>query len=200
MTVSNSLLKSRTLTAYNIYKAMLRRASEEDIANGVRWYYKAYEDIAEITESAGPNITIQGAVAATAALSPLTKWDDNLKALEELVQGNYDAVYSYQMYSSNVNKARQCLADNGPHSLSGQKVVPFFWSLMRVDGFVCVDSHMWNAVNRFGLKSASPTDNARTAIENAISMLASERGYKTFELQAILWNVQRSDLGHRHYG
>lgn len=197
MTISDQLHRSRALAAYNRYKPFLRHV-DESFENGRTWYFRAHERLWRLSHKHAVSVETVAGIAA--ALSPLTTWGSNLEALRAVLEGDQQRLDFHHGLKGNQRKAKEILQGTDPLDvLGGQKVTAFYRSLLLEPGAVCVDSHMWNAVERFGLSSASPTGNAARAIRTAVRMLASEFYKETFQIQAIVWCKFRQRIGHNSY-
>jgi hypothetical protein len=194
--------KSRTMHAFNAYRARLRWAREHPPIwdQGRAWYANGRSRIARATE--GANLSVYRLAGVAALLSPLTPWERNIRAAENLAE-MYAARATHEdllaearrgtVYNSNARSAVAYLRGNDLRAPSGPKTGPFQKNLTGDLTPVTIDSHMRDVVNTYGL--ASLTGNARRSMARAVRMCATLYGIPNAEAQAIIWTVQRDNLG-----
>jgi len=198
MTNAKALEESRAMTAYNVYNGLINRADSATIQRGLSWYFRAFQFSHSLSLEYG--VTENQSAGIIAALSPQTSFGSNLKAAEALLDGDEMALNFFHGLGANQDKARAILQGRSPLSiLGGHKVRGFYRSILQEPGAICIDRHMYKSCNQFGLSSPSPTGNAVRAMKKAVRMIATERNWQTFQVQAVVWCTYRQELGHKAY-
>ena len=189
----------------NILK-VYRRATTEDVANGVEWYDRAKRYAETISKQTGVNIhTVIGVMAA---LSPNNKWERNVVNARDLIAGflNGDGIDDIKVstYNAMKNKAWSILEQMPDHEgvidiLNGQKIVSFYRNIMG-DDTCTVDGHAKNIYygERHGLtddKTNVGKKEYKTISDAYVKagkrVRVNGRSLKAFEIQAITWVVWR---------
>lgn len=127
--------------------AILKQATQAQIASGKAWYSAAYAFAESL--AAKHNINVLTAAGVIAALSPNNKWSRNLIDSEALIDAHLNGreLPKVCTFTPNKNKAVAILdavADVVTISaiLAGQKIIAFFRSIVNLDG-VCIDGHAY---------------------------------------------------------
>lgn len=191
--------RSRALSAFNRYDAIMRRATDlqEPFKRGKRWYRDAHRHLSSLATAQIPVRRIAGAAAL---LSPMTPWSRNLngaQALTSAIRQQFPREWieirasRHTVYNKNARKAVAFILGE-TDEINGPKVRSFYRNLLGIFEHVTVDSWMYKIVGCFGLSSQSPTDNARRAISTAVKMCASRWDVKPAEAQAIIWVTARN--------
>jgi len=192
--------RSRTLTAFNLYRARLRWANErpEIWQDGCQWYPNAFDRINTVAhETRFSTFRIAGVVSL---LSPLTPWKRNLRGGIELARLAANGAPEWQLqtvaerstvYNTNAKRAVRYIQRDESAEPGGMKTGPFQQNLAGNLSPVTVDSWMTRIVGNFGLSSATPTENANRAITRAVEMCATLYGIAPAQAQAIVWTVER---------
>jgi len=192
--------RSRTLAAFNRYRARLRwaHAQPEIWEDGLDWYPSATAELRRVADRTCVSLyRLSGAVSL---LSPLTPWERSLRGgirIAALVdeRATYpeimDAAKRYTVFNNQAKKAVKFLRGNDLERPTGVKTGPFHANLRGDLGSVTVDSWMYRIVDRFGLSSKTPTGNAQRAIERAVRMCATLFNIAPAQVQAIVWIVER---------
>lgn len=158
--------------------------SAYDISVGTAWYPYARLQCQVLATEFG--LELEPVVYATAALSPLLKWERNIQATRALLTGRKPGA----VFKSNVDKARRCLAgDLG--ALSGQKVQSFAANIMGDHNRVTVDTWAWRiwAGVRDGARTLTPVLYA--TIEHDYKVAADAAGLTPAAFQAVTWTTIR---------
>ena len=134
----------------NILK-VYRRATTDDIANGVVWYDRAKRYSEIISEKTG--VHVHTVIGVMAALSPNNKWERNIKDCERMVTAfthGWDMWdFKVSCYNTMKQKAWSILEDNLTSDddiltrLNGQKIRSFYSNIRGLDE-VTIDGHALN--------------------------------------------------------
>mgnify|MGYP000553609696 CR=1 FL=1 len=192
--------RSRTLTAFNLYRERLRWANErpEVWESGSRWYRTQSQRLKETAHETGVSLYRLAGVASL--LSPLTPWKRNLRGALQLARWHAQNAPTWQLmdvagrstvYNTNARKAVRYLQGNDEHAPGGMKTRPFHRNLAGNLTPVTVDSWMTRIVGNFGLSSPTPTGNAQRAIVRGVKMNATLFNVAPAQAQAIVWTVER---------
>ena len=187
----------------NILK-VYRRATTEDIANGVEWYDRA-KRYAE-TISKWTNTNLNTVIGVMAALSPNNKWERNVKDCERMVQawksGDDLSDFKVSCYNTMKLKAWSILEDNLTSDsdiltrLNGQKIRSFYSNIRGLDE-VTIDGHALNiALGKVqGLTSGKTNMGKKTYIEmQKVYVRAAKRvDIPAHVLQAITWTTWKRE-------
>jgi hypothetical protein len=188
--------------AFNAYNARMEWAAEHPSiwSQGRAWYAEARRRLR--VASAGANLSVHRIAGVASLLSPMTPWERNLSAAENLAS-MYAARAAYPdllaeakrgtVYNNNAEAAVRYLNGDDMMAPSGPKTGPFQKNLSGNLSPVTIDSHMRDVVDTFGL--ASLTENARRSMARAVRMCATLHGLPNAEAQAIIWTIQRDNLG-----
>jgi hypothetical protein len=194
--------KSRTMHAFNAYRARMRWAREHPPvwSQGRNWYANGRRRLARATD--GVNLSVYRLAGVAALLSPLTPWERNIQAAENLAE-MYGARATHEdllaearrgtVYNNNARAAVRYLKGDDLSAPAGPKTGPFQKNLDGNLAPVTIDSHMRDVVDTYGL--ASLTGNARRSMARAVKMCATLYGIPNAHAQAIIWTVQRDNLG-----
>ena len=187
----------------NILK-VYRRATTEDIANGVEWYDRA-KRYAE-TISKWTNTNLNTVIGVMAALSPNNKWERNVKDCERMVQawksGEDLSDFKVSCYNTMKLKAWSILDDNLTSDddiltrLNGQKIRSFYSNIRGLNE-VTIDGHALNiALGKVqGLTSGKTNMGKKTYIEmQKVYVRAAKRvDIPAHVLQAITWTTWKRE-------
>ena len=187
----------------NILK-VYRRATTEDIANGVEWYDRA-KRYAE-TISKWTNTNLNTVIGVMAALSPNNKWERNVKDCERMVQawksGEDLSDFKVSCYNTMKLKAWSILEDNLTSDddiltrLNGQKIRSFYSNIRGLNE-VTIDGHALNiALGKVqGLTSGKTNMGKKTYIEmQKVYVRAAKRvDIPAHVLQAITWTTWKRE-------
>lgn len=200
---------SMTLAVENII-AMRRKAKPEDVAQGIAWYAKAYEECRVMAVK--HNIPIHIVIGVVAALSPNNRWEINLANADALITafingGNADDV-SCSTYHAMKHKAWSILEampnpDDTKTILNGRKIVCFYENIMGEDTCT-IDGHARNIAydERHNLTDTKTNIGVKeyAMLQEAYRLAAKRcrvngRRLKAYELQAITWVTWRKQHG-----
>lgn len=196
-TIRNRKLASSIFHQTNLEQVLLL-ASPDDWADGIGWYSAAHGEALRL--SAEHAVTLRQSAGIIAALSPQTRWEENLRIadlfLTDQTQSHYDNAH---------NKAVRILHGEDPGVvLRGNKVRSFFANILRpgVAGPVTVDRHAVAIL--LGVRTPDyNTGPYRKVLDRThVYRLASAHyrhaarlyGVLPHELQAVAWLAQRSQV------
>ena len=187
----------------NILK-VYRRASTEDIANGVEWYDRAkrYAD----TISKWTNTNLNTVIGVMAALSPNNKWERNVKDCERMcwawVKGDDLDDFKVSCYNTMKLKAWSILENNLTSDddildrLNGQKIRSFYSNIRGLDE-VTIDGHALNIA--LGVRQGLTTDKTNMSkkvykqMQEVYVRAAKRVDIKPHILQAITWTTWKRE-------
>ena len=187
----------------NILK-VYRRATTDDIANGIEWYDRAKRYADTISEKTG--VHLHTVIGVMAALSPNNKWERNVHDCERMcmywVHG-YDLDYfKVSCYNTMKQKAWSILEDNLTSDdeildrLNGQKIRSFYSNIRGLDE-VTIDGHALNIA--LGIRQGLTTDKTNMSKKvyrqmQEVYVRASKRvDIKPHVLQAITWTTWKRE-------
>ena len=189
----------------NILK-VYRRATPEDIANGLEWYDRAKRYASIISNLSGVNLNT--VVGVMAALSPNNRWERNVKDTERMVwawvKGEDLSDFKVSCYNTMKQKAWSILEDNLTDDddiltrLKGQKIRSFY-SNIRGLSEVTIDGHALNIA--LGIRQGLTSDKTNMGkklyreMQEAYVKAAKRVGVKPHELQAITWTTWKREHG-----
>ena len=187
----------------NILK-VYRRATTEDIANGVEWYDRA-KRYAE-TISKWTNTNLNTVIGVMAALSPNNKWERNVKDCERMVQawksGDDLDDFKVSCYNTMKLKAWSILENNLTSDdeiltrLNGQKIRSFYSNIRGLDE-VTIDGHALNIA--LGIRQGLTTDKTNMSkkvyrqMQEVYVRAAKRVDIKPHVLQAITWTTWKRE-------
>lgn len=189
----------------NILK-VYRRATLDDIANGVEWYARASREAEHIaSESMLPVKTVVGVMAA---LSPNNRWERNVKDAARMCDAwrNGDAMGNFRVCCYNTMKAKawSILVDELDDDddilarLNGQKIRSFYSNIIGLDE-VTIDGHALNIA--LGKRQALTDDKTNMGkrqyreLQSAYVRAAKRVEVRPHVLQAITWTTWRREHG-----
>lgn len=171
--------------------AVWNQTPEDVRQSGERWYLDAQNAICDIARRHGKSR--QAIAAAVAILSPSLSWEDNLRAVEVLLDGRKP-----QGYGRNVEKARLALAGAPPEMVvTGFKVRAFYDNILWPGEaeVAVVDRHMLRAwlgrTDERGSFACSPALTRQAA--DHIKAGARRVGYSISAFQAAVWLQVRKE-------
>jgi hypothetical protein len=189
----------------NILK-VYRRATQEDIAQGIDWYERAHiaaQDISKYT-----NINIRTVIGVMAALSPNNKWERNVRDAEVMcvawVNGDCMSDFKVSCYNTMKAKAWSILVDELDDDediltrLNGQKIRSFYSNIVGLDE-VTIDGHALNIA--LGVRQGLTDDKTNMGKKQYREMqqhyvrAAKRVKVKPHVLQAITWTTWRREHG-----
>ena len=186
----------------NVYK----RATSEDIANGLEWYDRAARYASIISNLSGVNMNT--VVGVMAALSPNNRWERNVKDTERMVwawvKGEDLTDFKVSCYNTMKAKAWSILEDDLTDDddiltrLNGQKIRSFYSNIRGLDE-VTIDGHAYNIA--LGVRQGLTSDKTNMGkklyreMQSAYVKAAKRVGIKPHELQAITWTTWKREWG-----
>lgn len=194
-------------TATRNIEAVLSRATPEDRAEGLAWYWQAREDASRMADHYGVNIRLVCHIVAV--LSPGVRWETNLDAANDVL---FRAAKVRGVYAKNAAKAREifetyvreCDAGGTPTEcykiLSGPKVTAFAETMFNPSGAdvaVVLDAHAISIAlgRRYTVRSVPELRKAERAIlDKAYRKVAERNGIKAHQVQAITWVRWRKEV------
>jgi hypothetical protein len=198
---------SRDMTQHvrNILK-VYRRATPEDIANGLEWYDRAKRYASIISNLSGVNLNT--VVGVMAALSPNNRWERNVKDTERMVwawvKGEDLTDFKVSCYNTMKQKAWSILEDDLTDDddiltrLNGQKIRSFYSNIRGLTE-VTIDGHAYNIA--LGIRQGLTSDKTNMGkklyreMQEAYVKAAKRVGVKPHELQAITWTTWKREWG-----
>lgn len=192
VTLNRTVYNNRSVIIDNIVEACHNYRNFKSF----NWYGNAQRDLLNLL-SLYPQFTYPTLCAVCSALSPVSKWGENIKAVEHIIleQLGSNVDYQYVTYGANVAKARDIIKrPNGRDLISlfkAPKTRDFFLCLLdpwRTDCFV-VDRHMLTIA---GIKAKEfPTEKQYAFIVECYTEAASKAGVlmRGAELQAWFWSA-----------
>jgi hypothetical protein len=178
--------------------ALYESADESTVWEGAVWYSAARDDCAILAREF--NLTLDQACGIVAALSPNLRWERNIRAARNVLQGG-----TSEAYPANEYKARRIQNGELPLDvLGGLKVRAFYANIASagLDNSVTVDGHAFNAAYNLiqPVKAARITPRQNSAIQRAYRAAARLKGTTPPAMQAIVWIVWREiALGGTRY-
>lgn len=191
--------RSRQLALFNSYQSVASNATMIRVKQGRGWYEDAQKACQMVADATGHDLTT--VVGTLAVLSPGTRWRDNLKSAHGALTGDWDTAWRWHAYgSTGIDKATHIVENeltgsdvydyiNTPGSF---KVPEFYRSILMREGAVCVDSWIYR-INKTGYLSSGPPKGYVQSATSAIRMLASQKGWTSYETQAVLWLQTRKE-------
>ena len=189
----------------NILK-VYRRATSEDVANGLEWYDRAKRYASIISNLSGVNLNT--VVGVMAALSPNNRWERNVKDTERMVwawvKGEDLTDFKVSCYNTMKAKAWSILEDDLTDDtdiltrLNGQKIRSFYSNIRGLDE-VTIDGHAYNIA--LGIRQGLTSDKTNMGkklyreMQSAYVKAAKRVGVKPHELQAITWTTWKREHG-----
>ena len=187
----------------NILK-VYRRATVEDIANGIEWYDRAKRYAETISKQTG--VHLHTVIGVMAALSPNNKWERNVKDCERMVQAWIDGEdlfdFKVSCYNTMKLKAWSILDDNLTSDadilarLNGQKIRSFYSNIRGLEE-VTIDGHALNIA--LGKLQGLTTDKTNMGKKVYIEMqkyyvrAAKRVDIPPHVLQAITWTTWKRE-------
>ena len=189
----------------NILK-VYRRATSEDVANGLEWYDRAKRYASIISNLSGVNLNT--VVGVMAALSPNNRWERSVKDTERMVwawvKGEDLTDFKVSCYNTMKAKAWSILEDDLTDDtdiltrLNGQKIRSFYSNIRGLDE-VTIDGHAYNIA--LGIRQGLTSDKTNMGkklyreMQSAYVKAAKRVGVKPHELQAITWTTWKREHG-----
>ena len=187
----------------NILK-VYRRATTEDIANGVEWYDRAKRYAETISKKTG--VHLHTVIGVMAALSPNNKWERNVADCERMcgawMSGFEIDDFKVSCYNTMKLKAWSILEDNLVNDddildrLNGQKIRSFYSNIRGLDE-VTIDGHALNIA--LGVRQGLTTDKTNMSkkvykqMQEVYVRAAKRVDIKPHILQAITWTTWKRE-------
>ena len=188
--------------------AIRRKAKPEDVADGIAWYAKAYEECRIIAETY--DLPIHIVIGVVSALSPNNRWTSNIANARDMIRAwdlhhdiNDFSVSTYNAMKekawSILNADRMLTIDEVKVILNGKKIVCFYENILGEDTCT-IDGHARNiAYNQRVNLTDGKTSIGKLEYANLQEayLQASKRcrvngrRLKAYELQAITWVTWR---------
>ena len=187
----------------NILK-VYRRATTDDIANGVEWYSRAKRYSHAIADRTG--LHVNTVIGVMAALSPNNKWERNVQDCERMckawVIGDDLDDFKVSCYNTMKLKAWSILDENLTSDddiltrLNGQKIRSFYSNIRGLDE-VTIDGHALNIA--LGVRQGLTTDKTNMSkkvykqMQEVYVRAAKRVDIKPHILQAITWTTWKRE-------
>jgi len=180
----------------NILK-VYKQCTEEEIAHGMDWYFKARSSAKKICDKY--ELPLHIVVGVIAALSPTNKWEINLRNADEMCRiftyGGYVEECKPSTYNTMRDKAWSIL-QSMPHKdadvafiLKGPKITDFFWCILGENTCV-IDGHAWCIANN-DRRKLQEVPNIGKALRQQLQEAYRSAGLKNYlsanEMQAATW-------------
>ena len=164
--------------------ATFERATPADVDAGAAWYAEARATAEAL--AAGTALSTRQAAGIIAALSPRSRWAQNVRAAADVVNGRRPTT----VFGANVDKAVRIAQGEDPDAvLSGPKVRAFFANIMGDPNAVTVDT--WAARIALGETVANVKAPLYGPIADAYRAAARLIGTDPHMVQATTWIVER---------
>ena len=187
----------------NILK-VYRRATTDDIANGVEWYSRAKRYSHAIADRTG--LHVNTVIGVMAALSPNNKWERNVQDCQRMckawVIGDDLDDFKVSCYNTMKLKAWSILEENLTSDddildrLNGQKIRSFYSNIRGLDE-VTIDGHALNIA--LGVRQGLTTDKTNMSkkvykqMQEVYVRAAKRVDIKPHILQAITWTTWKRE-------
>ena len=187
----------------NILK-VYRRATTDDIANGVEWYSRAKRYSHAIADRTG--LHVNTVIGVMAALSPNNKWERNVQDCQRMcnawVIGDDLDDFKVSCYNTMKLKAWSILDENLTSDddildrLNGQKIRSFYSNIRGLDE-VTIDGHALNIA--LGVRQGLTTDKTNMTkktykqMQEVYVRAAKRVDIKPHILQAITWTTWKRE-------
>lgn len=187
----------------NILK-VYRRASADDISNGLEWYARAWRMSADIAGKTG--LHPHTVIGVMAALSPNNRWERNVRDTETMclafIEGDCLSDFKVSCYNTMKEKGWSILVDELTDDddilsrLNGQKIRSFYSNIRGLNE-VTIDGHALNIA--LGVRQGLTTDKTNMGkkvyrqMQDAYVRAAKRVGIKPHELQAITWTTWKRE-------
>lgn len=203
MSYYNDKERSRTMSAFNVYRPIMERAYRDGPAfSKGRFWYQMNGSRLELAAKKN-DVQPHRAVAMCSALSPLTPWERNFEGALDLLEHSQrerrdeliERAFQHTVFNSNAETAVNLMTGEVEpvDALNGPKVWAFYNNLMgELHDHITVDSWMFKLVGSFGLSSNTPTDNAVRSIRRSLRMLGTVWGLSPAQVQAVIWVQSRN--------
>ncbi len=187
----------------NILKTY-RKATHDDISNGLEWYDRAKREAQGIAKETG--LPLSTVIGVMAALSPNNKWERNVSNTLDLCQAYVDGGFPQDVkvstYHKMKDKAWSILEDHLTSDsdilerLNGQKIRSFYSNIKGLSE-VTIDGHALNIARgyREGLTSDKTNIGVKAyrELQEAYVRAAKRVGVKPHEMQAITWTTWKRE-------
>lgn len=205
LNVNQRKRRSLRMALFNSYQAVYNRATPLQKSKYGPWYPTAHASCSLMAQRL--NVETSTVCGVVAALSPGTRWEENLWSAWAALNGDWDTAWDYHTYGSlGIGRAKTIVQND----LTGQdaykvisrgaswKTQAFYNSLLLMPNSACVDAWIYR-INQLGYKSSSPTTLFVRQAQAAIRMLASKENRPSYEIQSILWGRSRFEQGKPAY-
>lgn len=167
---------------------------------GRHWYNKARGTCRRLARAY--DTTLPQVAGMAAVLSPGTEWKRNVISVHGVLEDIWDQTRFYHTFGDgNLQKAWAIRMGRKPEEiLSGFKVENFYRSILLESGAVTDDAWMYD-INNLGYKTATPPKGHHEACTEAVTMIASQEGLETYQVQATLWiqaKKEAESAGHEN--
>lgn len=175
----------------NIINKTLEKATKNDIKQGKDWYKKLNRYLRDLSiEYSQPTWKV---AAIMSILSPRTSFSNNVNDTEKLLKYGSNAKLKSPLFKEKALKAYNAKSYDEVKALfnekTGRKTLSFFENLLLIGNRTTIDTHILQLFNVKG----SLTQKKYREVEKAIQDYAEKINCKAYDLQAILWVVQRGE-------
>ena len=203
--MKNPSIVSLSDATINLSK-LVSASSTEDFALGLAWYSTAHTETFLASQAAGADFETFCKVVAI--LSPATKWNNNIKAAQNLFAQFVGGTSADELlpcgtrYYANARKAFGVIAGTVDFKPTGTgKTFAFYQNIFNPAGaeFITVDFHIYNAATAEKITWAAWTSgeakvnkNTYQTISDAIRLVATQYNILPLQAQAAIWCAQKS--------
>ena len=170
------------------------RATAEELRDGIDWYVQAHQWCAGIAARYG--LTLEVAVAITAAMSQGQSWDNNRMAVVSLLEGTGKC----PAYKDVLSKVKNILETGDVSLLTGPKITAFYQNILDPWRSEAITVDRWMA--RLAVEGwegkLTVTPSRYNRIAPAIAEAARMVGLSAFQFQAVVWLVARREAGFQN--
>lgn len=166
---------------------------------GINWYYEANALCRELAQQY--NLPLETVVGIVVNLSALTRWEENVEQAKSYLNGKPLRSMHFKHQLSSCDLIRAGVDPLKMWSATSFKYREFYNSILLKDGSVCIDTHMIQAyrlrhprsvINSVSVDKVFKSKKYYTLIQNWVKREARKHNLKTFEMQSVLWVIQRA--------
>jgi len=178
----------------------LLQATDEQVLLGLTWYSRANSYLRQVALEYGVTTDICAKVCSI--LSPSSKWERNKTDLCLMLSAknlplDHVLALPFATYKKNVKKAYLCLHGLSELTEKSRKTYAFYRNLMLDDNHVTIDRHAITAISAFNPKNGAKSQVRYSSFVKVYESIAKRYCLKPYELQAIVWEVERANKNQR---
>lgn len=175
--------------------ALYQNADDIVMDHGRDWYNAAARDVGDMAADFG--VSFEVAAGVVAALSPQTRWRENLAGARIVLRACQDrrAPVGVRGYGANIAKAKRIALGEPARKVLGGPKVRAFWA--NICGDVCaVTVDVWAQRAATGRELSPPSGARYERIAEAYRAAAEMVGEHPRDFQAIIWLATRPLAEH----